>query len=438
MKKNISNKIEDIDYIKGTDKFYSIQNTDIVWIDEATIQREILEKGVFHHHDAKSLMVKYGSVVSEKQACSNQVNLDFDISEDCLTGFRPERYGRASLFEVLDDMEKPTTLLDIKGCGVFKADTPTIDFHATGLLDSVTAIKELINQAFLNTIFRSANTNFDTVNSYALLNLNQKATFPWGNDAAFTVVRQGHLRPKNNNELPFWSSDEHIVKIAIELFLRFFKVTTSYQEKFRLFEENGKLNYRLFNGQRKAGLTEEHIKLLTEDLGTPLPHSFGFSNIQMCRYVSTNPLSATLVDFGPYLFDTVTNIDTLFLVRDKPLNWGGRFSELLHHKIITPQSVNNTWKIAREALGANSKSADWIEEVAAEISIKLLSKDQEEEGKIQINRVLDFINNTDIFSENCKSFTFSNYNININELLEVCYETAYLDIKNKIPNCLQK
>ncbi len=246
-----------------------------------------------------------------------------DTSRDIgLLGHRPPRYGRASIFELEITDSGQALLFDVKGCGVPDGTRPGNDRNSNGLLYLHIALGEVINERILNRLFATIGLDVSCVPLFGVWHLG--FTYPSADGPDFPVanlVRDGHLRPPENNEIPLSNSAAEDVQSRIQIEIEKHGLTsTGASTCISIAWEEGQFCLR--HRGRMTEVTEKHIDRLSELLGLEPPYTIFPTNIQLTRGVSSEPLSARIVDLTQFKAHFAASGFVTTLVDDRPLNIG--------------------------------------------------------------------------------------------------------------------
>ena len=290
-----------------------ITGTTLVHMDYHAVQEWL---GSDHQHieysDFEHTFVRYGSLMSRDQRISTD-----RIGHFRTVGYRPPRYGRTAVFET--DL-CGGAVCETKGCGVGKGGMPGTDKNNSGLLFLHDALLEVINAQILNRLFLTIDVDIRCVPHLGVVDLG--FDFPQKENSGMpvgTLLRAGHARPYNNNELPMAGSVEAYAKERVESILNDHGLTTSgYSTGIAACWEDGCLCIR--HGGKRLDIAAEHILKFGELHSIEPPFHIFPSNVQMAKTVSCDPLYARLVDLSHYKAIVFTSGYMTTLVDDRPLN----------------------------------------------------------------------------------------------------------------------
>ncbi len=320
--------IEDFDYIKSSEVLHHVPSAQVLWADYDRLcagpgegrraKREIvgMEKRVVDRWLTSSV-----GVLSRRQCDANPVNDKVETTARTCVGHRPLRYGRSAIVETRGPLSDLWPLLDVKGCGVIDAVLPEVSYHGTGVVGMGRAFRELILAKFIETLLRRLNNKVRPVRILALLSLGVDINLVDRRDIACVLIREPHLRPPHNYEIPERRSREMKVKVALEaLFMSFgFSSAWKFME---IAYENGQYTNTLDGGGQHPYLGPTHMKAILEHLADGNYYEFGLANIQLCRATCVSPLAAELIDLEHFFFRERFDMDVWFPAHNQPMNWG--------------------------------------------------------------------------------------------------------------------
>ena len=273
-----------------------------------------------------------GGLLSTAHVPRSDVNEEVKASSVFAKGYRPPRYGRSAIVEsrrfVGNDVDNDTRcrgLVDVKGCGVRSGVTPVRARRRNGLLLLPEAIQELLNYRVLQRVFSDSGTDVRCLPLYGLVSLRINGLSEDYNRPmpAVTLVRQAHIRPPGNDELPAMGSTEMWVKHDIEALLRRYGITSAPGScALRILHRDGVIAGYIGDDLVTHVPTSMWRTFLAKHALEP-PLLIRLNNVQLTHGCSRNPLGGTLVDFGHYT--CVQRFDDhhlVTMVRDRPFNWG--------------------------------------------------------------------------------------------------------------------
>jgi hypothetical protein len=284
-------------------------------------------------------LIRNASFISGPQSQQERVNSPIYYEDEITTVYRPATYGRAVIYSIAENNKafhkgnvpaeeaNDKGLLDVKGAGIAAGKRPTFDSHGDGLLTLEDAFIEYLNQQLIQGIFLHAETKFETLPIYAIIDLGFEVKRPNGaRSQACLLLRRAHTRPENSGGLPKYGSDQQLIQLEVELLLRRYGITSSnYITSIEIWKEHEKMRLT-YGGKRVHNLTEDQWKNIKE-----VSHfkdkkiCFEGVNVQHTGEYSNQPGAAncTLVDFGGYRVRSVHKNPILSLVSDRLMRWGG-------------------------------------------------------------------------------------------------------------------
>lgn len=208
---------------------FKITTAKIRAIDRTLIEKDFPQLQNKNNQEIEQFIIDHAAYMAIPQITQQIVNSPIQYNQyDQTRAYRPDFYNRALVFETPFG-----PLLDVKGSGSVKPQ-PHNEFksHRNGLLSLGDAIREYILQKKVQEILIHSQSEYETVEIYAIID--------WGFDIidrgrhtpAGAVVRQGHTRhPRASTYTPY-SSRNHFLKPqdtkSIELLLRRYGITTTH------------------------------------------------------------------------------------------------------------------------------------------------------------------------------------------------------------------
>lgn len=269
---------------------------------------------------AENWIARVGSIVSTDQRLNKTHPRNVDLNRSVI-GYRAPRYGRAAIFESALAEGLSTVAFEVKGCGVAPGKEPGKSYNNNGFLFLHLALVEVINEKILNRVFGIEGVDVSCVPLLGIVDLGFDSPGYFGcNLPVGTLVRQCHVRPKNNNELPQADSEDETVKEMIsELLLRHGMTSCGLSTSISASWEEGKMRLR-HGGVLRTEVTTEHIEKLGQYLKIEAPFSIYPTNIQMAAGAKAAPLRARIVDLSHFKAHILTSGYFATLVDDRPLN----------------------------------------------------------------------------------------------------------------------
>lgn len=285
-------------------------------------------------------ILRHCAVMSKGQVAQCRVNTPIPVQDECITAYRPPRYGRALIVPVsAGDGDRGGGLLDVKGVGVAPGIEPHFGDHGSGLEPLGEALEEYAYQRLIEGIFRHAGSDFHALPPYAVLDLGfdikleetAEATFPAG-----AYVRPAHRRWPGGRELPRYGTPEQQVLWEIELLLRHYGVTSATADTYVTAESEGRLklsyrgtelpvrNQRMLRALLRATFDQSRPRSPRRSRRAASGNVINLSgiNIQTTADISSDPSHAVVVDFGHFEVHTAFTDVLLSLVADRPFMWG--------------------------------------------------------------------------------------------------------------------
>lgn len=308
--------------------FHQMDQTKLVYFDEAAVRRDLVQTypgDTLKFAGLTEWIRQAGSVLSSPNMQENGANEIPVGATRSRIGGRPPRYGRAAVFEVEMSPRRSdmTLLFDVKGCGVADGVIPIPSRRATGTLMLYDALQEMINAKVLDAIFRHAGVDVRCLPVYGIVDLGISGWCPFFKTLmpCATLVRRGHHRPDGNNEIPLSGSADEQAKHQIETVLRRYGMSSAPPScAIRFFEKDDEL--RMTKNSDAISVPANLIARHLNEIGIKAPRTVHVNNVQLTAGTTTNPLSATLVDFGHYTFEARhQDHDLVTLVSDRPFNW---------------------------------------------------------------------------------------------------------------------
>lgn len=320
--------LADFDYIESIEILNQVPSSRVLWADYERLcsgskmnvsgLRQLTEND---KHAIDRWLIASTGVMSKRQCDANPVNEKVRISSKKCIGYRPIRYGRAAIVETHGLLSRIWPLLDIKGCGVVDAALPEVSQHGTGVVGMGRAFRELFNSKTVETLLGQLCTTVRPVRILAILSLGVGVKLVDQEDTACIIVREPHLRPLNNREVPERKSRDMKVKIALEAMLMNFGLSSAWKFMEIKQDADGYTN-SLDGGGRHPALGNAEMKALLNHLSNGKFYEFGLANIQLCRMTGLAPLSAEFVDLEHFFFRDRFSMDIWFPAYRQPLSWG--------------------------------------------------------------------------------------------------------------------
>lgn len=266
------------------------------------------------------------SIVSAAQLAPNDVNSTIPTTGDTVVAERPERYGRACIFDLktLADSEGAesftTSNVDLKGVGVAPTLTPTNKHHCTGLLSVIEAVEEYLWYRIVGEILLFCEAPFRCSSIYGILKLGFSLTLPNGKSSpAAIMVREPTIRPASTDLPKFGTQDQKDI-LALELMFRRFGVTSSPDERVTVVRHTPS---RTYLSGCPGGIDPTPIaRSAYPDEGMNLEHDeLDLVNVQIGK--SGIDGAATMVDFGQYKTKEAFIHPIFSTVADRPGGFGG-------------------------------------------------------------------------------------------------------------------
>lgn len=172
---------------------------------------------------------------------------------------------------------------------------PMPTYHRTGVVGMGRAFRELFLARMVGTLLKHLTITVKPIEIIAILSLGVPVQLVDQTDIACVLVREPHIRPTANREIPDRFSLEMKVKVALEALFMTFGFSSAW--KFiELASANGRYANRLDSGGSHPELRPEIVKLLLDIFSDGCFYEFGLANIQICREIGISPLSAKIID----------------------------------------------------------------------------------------------------------------------------------------------
>jgi hypothetical protein len=294
-------------YKLSAQKHFHLASGRVAYLNERHCREKLNSVGIEYCPRATSAWLKRcGAVLSEPQLKADFLFPELQPREACV-GYRPPRYGRAAIFETRHSYpdaqcaeHEDALLLDVKGCGVASGAQALPGRSTSGLLSLHLALTEVINAQLIDFVFRDQGYAVRCVPILGVVDLGF-----WSHSAdgsAFpcaTLVRQVHIRPPSNNELPLAGSIEEAVKDEIEHNLfRAGLTSTGYSTLMAINFESDRLVLRI--GGEDSNASEDHLWELMRRHNVNPPLVIFLTNVQIAHSPGNAPLSAEIVDLSHY------------------------------------------------------------------------------------------------------------------------------------------
>ncbi|HEY5710964.1 MAG TPA: hypothetical protein VIT38_03625 [Allosphingosinicella sp.] len=271
-------------------------------------------------------LLENAGLISTTQAEQSVVNTPIRTEGTVRRAWRPPRYGRAVVVEARagnGQGKSQTLLLDVKGAGIGPTRVPRLAHHGNGLCSLREALREILFEAFVSSIFASAAPDLWTVSIYGAIDLgfdirtHRGETLPAG-----LLVRRAHRRPLEEVNPPARGTRDERLRLEIELLLRAYGLTsTNAGTRYRL--ETGRAELRLaFGDELPAELDRALEPEARAILGKDCEAYCDGTNVQLVRMAPRPGFRAQLVDFGHYEVRRDFEMPLVSLVRDRPHRWG--------------------------------------------------------------------------------------------------------------------
>ena len=377
--KHNSSKQEELVQVKGAKIIYAnyklLQNDFPQLSDEVLKNRNPID---FEHLKKETLinnwLIQNTAFISEPQAGQSAVNTSINIGTDTTVAYRPSTYGRAVIYDIPENLKakykgnvpleeiNDRGLLDVKGVGVKQGKIPTQGKHSDGLLMLEDAPIEYLNQQLIQGIFIHADTNYETLPIYGIIDLGFKVKHVLrGESPACLLIRRAHTRPTDIGGLPRYGSMQQKVQLDVEQLIRKYGFTSSNNDTLvEVWKEKGKLQVS-YGNVKIDFLNDDQLKNIEEvSRFNGKKMFFEGVNVQHTGEYSYDPKSPNcqLVDFGSYRSQTVHTNPILSLVSDRLMRWGGsifpyseKFTEL-DSKIAVPAQY---WGKSANLYGFNTE-----------------------------------------------------------------------------------
>lgn len=319
--------LSDLQQDLSEEKFLVVRNARVLWMDSELLKSDFPELRGLSEDCLAEWILENSSLLSSSQARCNEINKEVQSQATTRVGFRPPRYGRSCVVEAKVGA-KSCGLLDIKGVGVRPERVPIYAKDCDGILSVTGALIELFFEKLIREIGRLYSADLQTVGTYAIVSLGfDGRSFMDGGAAlpSVQIIRQAHVRPVKNSDLAELESKQFSMQVGCELFLRQFGLTSSSSSSQLLISKGlrGNVAKLQYGGAAtltlRAGLVESLMQRRMRRLSQIV---IDCANIQLCRMDVAEGCEAKLYDFGQYKFQREFCKPLLFLVENRPLNWG--------------------------------------------------------------------------------------------------------------------
>lgn len=238
---------------QGRELAYRVKSARVVLADYKLIQRDFPATRALSHEEIDAWLLQYAGLIAESQArlgktAGTNTFIRVDRAQQ-ITAYRPEQYGRGLVFEMgppgsgTEPGAESTAgsgaaagstvgsgvglgggLIDAKGAGALK---PRPGSHSTGLATLGEAIQGYAVEKLVKSIFSHSQSGFDTIESYAVLNMGFSA-YTYDEEVvrkvpAGVLLRQAHNR--FNARSVYQLDDE--VALSVEKVLRHYGMTSA-------------------------------------------------------------------------------------------------------------------------------------------------------------------------------------------------------------------
>jgi hypothetical protein len=266
------------------------------------------------------------SIVSAAQLAPNDVNSTIPTTGDTVVAERPERYGRACIFDLKtladsDGAESFTTSnIDLKGVGVAPILTPTNEQYCTGLLSVIEALEEYLWYRIIDEILLFGEAPFRCASIYGIIKLGFSMTLPNGKSSPAAIIFREPTIRNASTDLPKLRTQDQKDILALELMFRRFGVTSSPDARVKVVRHAPSWTY--LSGC-PGGIDPTPIaRSAYPDEGMNLEHDeLDLVNVQLGK--SEIDGAATIVDFGQYKTKEAFIHPIFSTVADRPGGFGG-------------------------------------------------------------------------------------------------------------------
>ena len=266
------------------------------------------------------------SISSAAQLAPNDVNSTIPTTGDTVVAERPERYGRACIFDLKtiadsDGSESFTASnIDLKGVGVAPDVTPTNKQYCTGLLSVIEALEEYLWYRIIDEILSFGEAPFRCSSIYGILKLGFSLKLPNGKSSPAAIIFREPTIRVASTDLPKLGTQDQKDTLALELMFRRFGVTSSPDTRVKVVDHAPSWTY--LSGC-PGGIDPTPVaRSAYPDEGMNLEHDeLDLVNIQLGK--SEIDGAATIVDFGQYKTKERFIHPIFSTVADRPGGFGG-------------------------------------------------------------------------------------------------------------------
>lgn len=191
-----------------------VKTAKVVVADYQLIRRDFPHLALWTDRDIDQWLLEKTAFIARTQkalGARRHIQSRIETGTETIKAYRPKLYGRGLVYDV------GIGLIDVKGAG---GRSPRMKGHQTGLLELEVAKYEYAMEKLIHAIFENAN-RFDTIESYAVIDLGFKNHARWAPGSAGLLLRQGHTREMGN-----WICFETSRSLPIELLLRKYGITS--------------------------------------------------------------------------------------------------------------------------------------------------------------------------------------------------------------------
>lgn len=313
------------DCFDGTDQdFLRLAGYRVAYLDADAVRLDFPEAANLDEAEIECVIGEAGAIVSLAQLESGVRWCRAPTLESRRIGRRQSGGGRTAVVEACF-AEGRTATLDVKGCGVAPGCVPEISLYGTGLMQLGEALRDVFYESLVRDVLARSGFGDIVAPTYAVLYGGYEIpSFGAGSTVPAGIQVRRALR-RDSTDLPAWGSEDATVRLAIEVALREWGLTTVTNptcltlcwDGTTLGADLGDRSLSLDEEERRllAGLSEHGVRWRSKTV-------LGGLNVQSGRTVSGR---RALVDFGHYRFLRTVDLEVdgiASMVADGPAGLG--------------------------------------------------------------------------------------------------------------------